>query len=354
MKLEEEKRQSAFDRALERVDKNRNNEFNCIPFGLPKFEQFLPGVMQKHIYNITANSSVGKTKFTDHAFLYQPYDFLIKHPESKIKLKFFYYSLEIDTETKILLGVVKRLYNQYGIEIDLKYLLSQNKHVVGQEVYDKVKECRDYFERLEDLCSFHAENINPYGIYKDLDNYAKANGEVITRPYEFKDNSGNVTQVIEKFDHYEPNNPDEYVIVIVDHISLLSPEKGMSLHETMSKFSKDMVTIRNKYGYTIVEVQQQSASQEQLQFTNKGESIIQKLEPSLDGLGDNKLVSRDCDVVLGLFAPARYDIEYYRKRDMKKYGDSFRNLSILKNRFGISNVNVGLFFNGAVDHFKEI
>ncbi len=49
---------SVFDRALKRIEENRNRNYNCIPFTsiLPRFSEYLPGIMQTTYYLITANS----------------------------------------------------------------------------------------------------------------------------------------------------------------------------------------------------------------------------------------------------------------------------------------------------------
>jgi hypothetical protein len=61
------------------------------------------------------------------------------------------------------------------------------------------------------------------------------------------------------------------------------------------------------------------------------------------------------DIVLGLFAPARYSIDYYRGYDIKKLGDSYRALKILKDRhYGCANKYVHLKFKGAVNNFSEL
>lgn len=47
-----------FDRALKRINENMLNEHNCIPWGLPRFENVVPGIMQKKYYLITANTGI--------------------------------------------------------------------------------------------------------------------------------------------------------------------------------------------------------------------------------------------------------------------------------------------------------
>lgn len=109
-----------------------------------------------------------------------------------------------------------------------------------------------------------------------------------------------------------------------------------------------------RWGYTIVNIQQQAAEKEKQQFTFKGESIEDKLMPSQDGLGDNKMVGRDCDVMIGLFAPFRYNIAKWEGFDIARLQDKFRELSIIFNRRGNGNISVPLYFNGAVDYFEEL
>jgi hypothetical protein len=57
---------------------------------------------------------------------------------------------------------------------------------------------------------------------------------------------------------------------------------------------------------------------------------------------------------MGLFAPDRYKIEMHNGHDIKFLRDRYRQLSILKDRDGEANKRVPLFFNGAIDLFKEL
>lgn len=342
-----------FDTALETIKNNLTRQYNCIPFTFDRFSNYLPGIQQQKYTIISAASGVGKSQITDFMYVMTPYNF-IKENETDIKVKIFYYSLEEDKQSKILKWMSARLYSKYGIIISTEQLQSMGKYRCSQETIDCITECKDYFYELEDILTIHDEGINPYGIFKALDTYAKANGQLITKDYDIIDNStGEVKETIQKFDRYIPNDPNEYKIVIVDHASLISTEKGLDKHASIGKLSNELLLLRNKYSYSPVLVQQQSADVEKKQFTNSGQSIESKLEPSLDHLGDNKMTARDANIVLGLFAPNRYGITSWRGYNVGRLGDNFRDLSILKNRSGISNVKVGLYFNGATGYFKE-
>ena len=158
---------------------------------------------------------------------------------------------------------------------------------------------------------------------------------------------------------YKKHDPKHYVIMLVDHISLLETEMDgptmLTQWQAMHKFSsKYCLHIRDKFGFIPVVVQQQASDKERIEVNYKGSTVEQKLEPSLDALGDNKTTQRDANVVLGLFAPNRYSIQEHRGYDMGFFKDRYRSLSILKDRDGTANKKVALFFNGAVDFFKEL
>jgi replicative DNA helicase len=345
-----------FNRALAKIKDNMHNEINCIPWGLERFENVVPGIMQKKYYLVTANSGVGKTQFTDSYFMYRPVDFIL-NTETDIKLKVFYYSLEIDKESKIIQGIAKKIYTDKGLVIPHNKILSMNKHRISEEEFKIISETKDYFEKLEDYVYIYDDIINPYGIFKQLVDYAKSHGTIHTKKIT-KKLKNEVTGVIEEeeieiFDYYEPFNPKEYVIIIVDHAALLNPEKGLSTKLTIEKHSNNMVKLRNMFGYIPVLVQQQAAAMEELD-TYKGQTLESKLIPSLYGLGETKLTGRDCDIALGVFSPARYELDSFRGYNISLLQDNFRSLHVLKYRSGSPNGVVGLYFNGAVNYFDEL
>jgi hypothetical protein len=53
-----------YERVLNRITEKRqrllDGKINCIPWGLPRFEEIAPGIQQSNYYLITANSKVGK------------------------------------------------------------------------------------------------------------------------------------------------------------------------------------------------------------------------------------------------------------------------------------------------------
>tara|TARA_R110002020_G_scaffold85441_3_gene210906 strand:+ start:399 stop:1223 length:825 start_codon:yes stop_codon:yes gene_type:complete len=258
---------------------------------------------------------------------------------------------------------------EYNINISVTELQSLGDTHLSDHVLSKIRECREYFTELSESLEVVDSISNPTGIYKYVKKYSRQNGthyyydfetdkdkkRVITE--EQRNNLGEFKRSKYAYSHYTPNDPNEYVIVITDHLSLLQTEAGAStLHESMTRMSAEYArkNITKHFKYVFVGIQQQSSDKEKLQFTNTGSSIDQKLEPSLDGLGDNKLTQRDALVILGLFAPDRYGIKQHLGYNVSKLRDNYRCLIVLKNRIGKPNLKLGLYFNGMTNYFEEL
>lgn len=355
-----------FKQALEMIKKNKKNKdegkFNSIPFGLPSLDIHVPGIMKGLQYIITASSGVGKTQLTKFLFVNQPYKFMKEHPELGIKIKVLYFALEESKEEFILTLVSNRLKEKYGISVGVMELRSMGNHTISDTTLGKIEECQDYFQELEGSIDVIDSISNPYGIYKYVRSYSENHGKHHYKEHIFKERKkdGTIDERAEMiYSHYEPTDPNEFVIVVADHISLLSTERegdASNLHGAMTKFSAEYCRkqISKHYNYCVCLVQQQAAEKEKMQFTLGGQSIESKLEPSLDGLANNKETQRDALIVLGLFAPERYQIEKHRDYDIRILKDYYRCLSIMKNRIGTPNMRLSLLFNGQTNTFKEL
>lgn len=348
---------SIFERAIDRMKENREREWNSIPFGFPRLENHLPGLMQKTYYLLTANSGVGKSQIADEMFVLAPYDF-IKSNETDIKLKVFYNSLEMDKESKIIQWMARQIYKEYKIITEPNVLLSMGKNRINEELWNIAMQTRAYFEEMEDIVEILDEGENPYGIYKRVKQYCESEGKIYKKQIIRKvknEFTGEITETPEEiFDFYKPNNPRKFVVNLTDHLAELTTEQGLDLKRTIEKHSDNNRILRNRFGVSPVDIQQQSASKEEQEFTFKGQSIESKLEPSLDGLGESKLTQRKANIVLGLFGPARFELSSYRGYDITKWKDNYRALTILKNRTGKSGVRTHLYFNGACNYWEEL
>jgi hypothetical protein len=229
-------------------------------------------------------------------------------------------------------------------------------YILSDKILEEIRALDPVFKEFESKVEFIDDVRNPTGIYNYIRDYANSHGETITKKHTFryKDENGNVVaEEKEISDFYVPHDPDEYVIVIIDHASLITPEniggRMQTLQDAMTNLSSNyLVRMRNKWGYIPVLIQQQAAAQESVENLK-----FNKLQPSLEGLGDSKIVGRDPDLILGLFSPYRYKIKDYLGYDIAKLKDKHRELIVIANRRGQA-VSTQLFFDGAVNHFYEL
>lgn len=360
-----------FDDIFNEIQGNKANHdggyFNCIPFmNMNRLEKFLPGIEQDTYYLLTASSGVGKSKLARYLFIHNPYMFIKNNPDSGIKLTIKYFSLEESKKKIILSEISKYLFTKYNLVVSVKQLQSRGRYnTISADVLEKVKEAEEYVNEFLDTVDIIDSIRNPTGIYKYMRDYALSIGtyynssNIALTPQEIDNIKHGIGEDYKKIAYYKKHHPKHYVIVLVDHLSLLQTESDEGLRltqwQTMAKYSNNYcLAMRDKFGFIPVNVQQQASDKEAVEYNYKGHTIEEKLEPSLDGLGNNKETQRDANVVLGLFAPNRYGINLHNNYDLSILRDRYRSLSILKDRDGVANKKVPLFFNGAVDFFKEM
>lgn len=370
---EEEVNINIVQRTLNQIRANHevrvNGGFNAIPFkSFPKLSKFLPGVIKGSQTIITASSGIGKTQLTKRMYVLDPIEFVLSIGDlSVLDLKIHYFALEESVEEFINSLIINKAYIDYGKLFSPDDLMSRHAdHTLTREDLEIINTVAAQIEQTYLPFLDVVDSIdNPYGIYKYLRDYSRDNGvhyytqlkegdRLITHD-EFE-NLNKAEKTLWKYSHYVPHNENKYEVVIVDHISLLQGERGgdvaSAIQDWSSTYSRKQITKHWKYASVLV--QQQAADQEKQQYTSRGVSIEAKLEPSLDGLGDNKRTQRDALVVLGLFAPDRYEITNHRGYDITQLKDHYRSLKILKNRYGPSHKRLALYYNGAVNIFDEL
>lgn len=295
-----------------------------------------------------------KTQIADWLFLYNTIQQVIDK-KLNIRLKIFYFTLEMSKEEKMLSAFANILYVKEGVRIAPKDLRSTKAdRILTEETLELIAKYEPYFNKIEEIVEFIDDIRNPTGIFKFVDEYAKKAGTIHERNVEFKDNKTGETIVNKVFDYYEPHDPEEYVMVFIDHVSLITTEKEdgrqMSLHQSIVKLSSDyLLRLRNRYKYIPVVIQQQASAQESVENLKAN-----RLKPTMDGLGDCKLTQRDANVIFGLFSPFRHEIKIYHDYDVSFFRDNIRFLEILGGREGGGGTICPLYFDGAVNYFKEL
>jgi len=340
----------------------KTGKLKYIPLPFDRFGELFPGIQKGKNIIVTANSGVGKTKFIKFLVTNVIPNFIKNN--KKLSCKIVYFAME-DNYRKFWKSIIAMyLYIEFEIEISETDLNS-----VGGELDDDVAEAigklNDVMEYLEEIIDVVDYINNPFGIYKYLRAYATMHGTFYDEdgnelPVDdvgnigFKDEDG---KIISHWTEYVPDDPYNFMFVVLDNLDHLIPEKNMTkgnpIREWTEKYAASLLC--RKMGFTIFNLQQQVSSKEEKQFTVTGKNINEKLEPSLDGLGNSKESQRDMDLVLGIFAPNRYDIKDHRGYNIGILKNNYRQIRILKDRdFGRDGLRLHCFFDGACNYFAEL
>lgn len=342
------------DRVYKNLIKRRqtliDGGMNSIPSPFKRFSNDFIGIEPSTYYCVTSFTKGSKSQFVSNVFIYNSLIQAYENPD-KIAVKILYFPLEETPERILERFISYLLFKHFGIEISPRDLRSsKNDSPVPEEVLEKIKD-----PYIQEMLRFFEENVifsgetNPTGIYKFCKKYAEDNGTVYYNTVRYKDKEGK-EQSYQKFDRYEPSNPKEIRLIVIDTINLVDTERGFTLKQSIDKMSEMLAKeLRNKYLMSPVVIQQQA-------FESEGNEAFKlgRIRPSVAGLGDSKYISRDCNVVLGLFSPARFDLGEYLGYNCKVFKDNIRFLEMCVNRDGEMGGIVALYFNGAVCQFEEL
>lgn len=346
------------DETLKYLHERRQNlidgKVNCIPSPFTSFRQDFVGIEQETYYCVTANQKAAKSQFTSFMFLYTPILYAYDHPD-KVRVRIFYAPLE-ESKRKVTMRFMRYLlYVHSGFKIrvthqELTSTLEGNP--ISEEVLNilESEEYKKIMEFFESHVTF-LEDQNPTGCYKAIVKYACEHGERIKQPLTIIDEFGE-TKTVEKIVGYKPLDPDEYVIIIADHVGLLQEERGLDKRLTIRKYSEYMMELRDYYRYIPVIVQQQSSEVQSMDAFK-----LNRISPTPGALADCKDTRYDVNVMLGLTNPYAAHIATYPVSggyDITKLRDHQRFLEVMLTRDGTANAIKALYFDGAVSYFKEL
>lgn len=332
-------------RVIQEMEEGMAGRNTGLPFGkYDRLVEIIPNIQRKTYYLIGGGTKAGKSAFVNDAFLFSPYDALQLSNPNNIVVNWLLFSFEIDAQSIIQKGVARRLYLEHGIIVDTKYLQSKGNNRLSPEILQLAKETVPYFEKMEDSLTIFEIPENPTGIKIYLEEYFEARGKSY-----FKE-VYNGAKKYRIFDHYVPNNPNEYTIAIVDHVGLVKGEKdAQTTKEAIDKLSKVLLGARNKYGLTPVVVQQ-------LNFDNtSSERFKQKrITPLLSDFGDSRYTTRDANYIITLFSPYEFELLEFEGYNTGLLKDRVRRLEVLRSRESAGNKIIYLNFCGENGIFREL
>lgn len=339
---------SRFGRFLANIERGMNGENEGLPIDMPALENFVPNLQRKHYYLVGGNTGSGKTTFVMDKLFLTPLEHIMylnktKTNDKNLEIEAIFNSYEIDVENIIAKAISRRIYLDTKMvnpsspkSLNVNYILSRGKNRISQEDYELVRGYDDYWDFFEDNVTWVDVSQDPNQIKAAIHEMALRNGKLMATP----DGKQHI---------YYPNNPNKYLLCLIDHLALADQLKGDTLTETMKEISKSIVKGRNLYGLTGIVIQQLN-----MDLFDPARVKIGRLAPTLSDFGDAKTISRDVEVVIALHNPVMFSQPSYSGYDINILKNNFRSIEVLKNRYGESDKKVGVYFNGAVGLIKEL
>jgi hypothetical protein len=346
----------SFDRALEKLKERRKRilegKINCIPLSFSRLRAWLPGIEKKRYNIITANQKVGKSKLADYILVYEPFFYVLEHPE-QVRLNILYFTLEMGKEEKFYEFLCHLLFRLDNIRISPTDLKSTSAdRPVPENVIELLEseKYQRYIDKFKETVIYIDHERNPTGIQKYIWNYMLERGKFHYKTSKRKNADTGIVEDTQVIDYYEPDDPEGYVLTILDNYSNLSSENGLNKMQTIEKMSKYAIQLRDIFELNFTAIQHQAQAQEGIENQK-----LNKMMPSSDGLADCKTTTRDANLVLGLYSPYKYGLREYEGYDITQFKNNIRFMQVIEDRDnGAGGQICPLFFDGAVSVYREL
>lgn len=325
---------------------------------------------------------MGKSTFVNHAFVYAPW---LEALEKGLNVHWIYYTLEMSRIFQEFSAAVFFLHHDYGmthisINLDENTTLAGDtefplsvSYLMGQVVDDngdliKVKPSVEdllkevYEKRLLPLFGEYDENgvllkrgyvtvvekaTNPTGVFKHIIAFAETRGVVRRAARTGKDD----LMVI----GYTPRDPNEQVIVIMDHIRKLKSEQGKNEKQTMDLWSQYCVILRDTLSYTFVNIVHLNRT---LSDITRLKEFGSNLYPDSDMVKGSGNIAEDVDHLLTLFNPNddRYNLdEHFGEKIRAANGDELfqglRTIHLVESRHAVFPQHFRTIMEGGLKTF---
>lgn len=229
------------DQLYQKIEEGRKGMNLGLKTGLPKIDWYTGG-LQKGVYKlIFGQSGSGKSSYVVYSDVYR---ILKDYPNKDIII--VYFSLEMSSN--VLLAKLLTIYieEMYGIEISYMDLMSV-RTTLKEALYQYVLLAKEWLESISSKLLIYDTQLSSASFYARMKELINSWGRTEPSP----DGRRNV---------YTPHNPNRIVNVIIDHMGLLSPQKGHTKKEEIDECSRYCVFFRERYDISFDVVMQENRS----------------------------------------------------------------------------------------------
>lgn len=363
-----------------------------IPFSIAGFDTIL-GVRQGTYTLLGGNTGSGKTTFVDQEYVLHAYDWVKKNPG--FRLKILYYSMERRKQHKLQKWTSWKIWQDHKLVItpdQLSGYQALSANMTPDYILQLLHKYEQYFDEMMDHVTIQDGPQTAASIYYAGRAYAYEHGsyywtlkvpgedgvylmrnadekiatfsesrafiDSVGRKKMYVDiKTGSKDRKIIAFENqYIPNHPEEFVLIPVDHMGKIKPEKGQDKWAAIGDMSNKLGSLRDRFLQSPVAINQFNRSIGDVQRAKLyGDDLL----PQLEDFEGQAVTQHDSDLILGIFDPARYKRKSCLDYDidaMRTPGGNnrFRSISILKNTTGVDQVHLGLRFTGEVGLFEGL
>jgi len=320
------------DSLKETIEKGKNGLNIGLSTGLDKLDMLTYGLNRGWMYTWCADSGAGKSSLVLYTTVYQPFQQYLASDRT-ININFLLFSFELSAEVLLTKLLSIYMWDTYKVEASYDTILSLSEPIDDNK-YSYVKKSMEWLYELEKHCTIIDKPVTAkhmYGICKEWTKQFGKYNETELGDYVKED--------------YVPNDPQQWLIVNVDHIKLLKTDAGNSAKQEIDDASNYLITLRNKCKLTVNIVQQLNRN---FKSVARRQECVNRSGLQLDDLSDSSGPSQASEVVIGIWHPYREHQPRCENYDIKQLQDSIRFLHILKHRFGMADRVLAVSFFGSV------
>ncbi len=336
----------SINKIIERASKYRTEPPPTLPFQFDKLGKYC-SIPRGTYCCVTGMAGSGKSAFVNQAMIIDMYDWW-KKSKSKLNLYWILRSMERPLVYAKAKFMCYKLFKDHNILIDLPTFFNWPNKVrdLTDDDIDLMKTYTDYFDEFYNYVNVIGGPCNPTGILMDAKRFAETKGKIEKIKHQ------NIEMNV-----YHPNNPNDIVIHITDHLQKLKREKGLNSRKEVIDAHIDNMTavLRDKFGWICIDVAQMNRNIRDPYRKKSGDIDIEESD-----IKDSSNPYEMADLVFGLISPSKlrmmkyptngYDINKFQEKGYNR----FRGLKIVKSTYGGDDMNFGFQFYGECGLFKEL
>lgn len=317
------------------IEKGKKGLNKGLSTGLSKLDSLTYGIQRGWMTLYGGDSGSGKSSLCLYTTVFKPFQEYLKN--ENLNIHWLLFSFEMSAEVVFAKLLSTYLYEEYGRIISYDQILSL-KESLSDEDFDLINTAKSWLIKLEHRCTIIDKPTNSDGLYAICKEWAKKFGE-------FK-------QVDNHKENYIPEDSEQYLITIIDHIKLLSVPSGSTPKQEIDKACDYLIYFRNKCNFCVNIVQQLNRNFKSMSRRIESGGAYNGIQ--LDDFSDSSGPVQASEIVLAIFYPFREKLPKYEGYDVRILKDRLRILTILKNRFGLADKCLGVGFYGENSIWKEL